>query len=102
VTAVEPADIIVQCTSVGLRWGGDPFKHLPLHADTFDAGSFVVDMVYSSGDTSFLAAARSRGAYVIDGSEILIAQGAASLGRWTGRIAPRDVMRRAVDELKPT
>jgi shikimate dehydrogenase len=102
VQVAEPADIVVQCTSVGLRWGWDPFKHLPLHADTFDAGSFVVDMVYSSGDTSFLAAARSRGAYVIDGTEILIAQGAASLGRWTSRIAPRDVMRRAVADHEST
>jgi shikimate dehydrogenase len=98
VAEAEPADVCINCTSVGLHWGQDPFKELPLQADTFDAGSCVVDMVYSSGDTSFLAAARSRGAVVIDGLEILVAQGAASFEGWTGRPAPRDVMRRAVED----
>lgn len=92
------ADVIVNCTSVGLTNGEDVFKALPIAADTFDAGSHVVDMVYSSRDTTFLAAARSRGAEVIDGLEILAAQGAASLERWTGRPAPLDVMRKAARE----
>jgi len=35
---------------------------------------------------------------VIDGLEILVGQGAISLERWTGRSAPRDVMRRAVQD----
>ena len=96
------ADVVVNCTSVGLSAGEDPFKALPVHADTFDAGSHAVDMVYTSGDTPFLAAARSRGAGVIDGREILVAQGAASLERWTGRPAPRTVMRQAVEQTVPT
>ena len=92
----DPADVVVNCTSVGLTRSEDAFKALPLHADTFVAGSHVVDMVYSDGDTAFLAAARNCGADVIDGLEILVAQGAASFERWTGRTAPRDVMRGAV------
>jgi shikimate dehydrogenase len=98
VEAPEQAEVVVNCTSVGLRWGEDPFKALPLEADTFDAGSHVVDMVYSDSDTALTATARSRGAEVIDGREILVAQGAASFERWTGRIAPRDVMRSAALE----
>jgi shikimate dehydrogenase len=98
----EPAGVVVNCTSVGLDWGEDPFKALPLQADTFVAGSHVVDMVYSSGDTPFLAAARARGAEVIDGLEILVAQGAASFERWTGRTAPRGVMRSAVQDEQTT
>jgi shikimate dehydrogenase len=90
------ADVVVNCTSVGLTPGEDLFKAVGVRADTFDAGSLAVDMVYSSEDTTFLAAARSRGAGVIDGLEILAAQGAASLERWTGRAVPRDVMRRAI------
>jgi shikimate dehydrogenase len=95
------ADVVVHCTAVGLAHGQDPFKTFPVQADTFDAGSHVVDMVYSSGDTTFLAAARSRGAVVIDGLEILVAQGAASLERWTGRPAPREVMRKAAEQNVP-
>jgi shikimate dehydrogenase len=33
---------------------------------------------------------------VVDGLEILIAQGAASFERWTGRTAPVEAMREAV------
>jgi shikimate dehydrogenase len=96
VAAAEPADLVVQCTSVGLNDAGDPFKRLPVEADTFGAGICVVDLVYRADSTAFLAAARSRGADVVDGLEVLVGQGAISLERWTGRPAPRDVMRRAV------
>ena len=91
VDAPVGAEIIVNATSIGLR----EFKALPLPADTVDAGSCVVDMVYRVGGTRLLEVAKQRGAIGVDGLEILVAQGAASLERWTGRPAPRDAMRRA-------
>ena len=101
VTEPEPADIVVQCTSVELTSGDDVFKTHLAAADTFRAGTLAVDMVYRTGGTRFIAEARSRGADVVDGLEILVGQGAASLERWTGRSAPHDVMRRAVqDEIR--
>jgi shikimate dehydrogenase len=96
VRVAEPADLVVQCTSVGLQEADQPFKRLPVDADTFGAGICVVDLVYRADGTTFLAAARSRGADVVDGLEVLVGQGARALERWTGRPAPRDVMRRAV------
>ncbi len=94
------AEIVINCTSVGLVGvGGEetsPFKALPVQADSLGAGSCVVDMVYRDGGTRLLEAARTRGADVIDGLEILVAQGAASFERWTGRTAPRQAMREAV------
>jgi shikimate dehydrogenase len=92
----ERADIVVNCTSVGLADPDATFKALPLQADSLGAGSCVVDMVYRDGGTRLLEAARTRGADVIDGLEILIAQGAASFERWTGQAAPRQAMREAV------
>ncbi len=92
------AEIIVNATSVGLEQDVDPFKALPLRADTFEAGSCVIDLVYGSGESRFLEAARSRGARVIDGLEILVAQGVASFERWTGKMAPRQAMRGAVTQ----
>ena len=65
------------------------FKALPLEADTLGVGSFVVDMVYRPGGTELLVAAKQRGAQVVTGLEILVAQGAASFERWTDRTAPR-------------
>jgi shikimate dehydrogenase len=96
------AEIVVNCTSVGLRDPDATFKALPLRADSLGAGSLVVDMVYRDGGTRLLEAARTRGADVIDGLEILVTQGAASFERWTGRTAPRQAMRAAVGAIAST
>ena len=90
------AEIVVNATSVGLDPNIDPFKAFPLKADTFETGSCVIDMVYGSAETRFLQAARSQGALVIDGLELLLAQGVASFERWTGKMAPRMAMREAI------
>jgi shikimate dehydrogenase len=91
------AEIVVNCTSVGLRADDLEFKGLPLDADTFGVGSHVVDMVYRPGGTELIAEAERRGAQVVTGLEILVAQGAASFERWTDRTAPRALMRAAVE-----
>ena len=98
----EAAEIVINCTSVGLGDVAAPFKALPLQADSLGAGSCVVDMVYRDGGTRLLEAARTRGADVIDGLEILVAQGAASFERWTGLTAPRQAMREAVGAIAST
>jgi shikimate dehydrogenase len=102
VTAPGAADVVVNCTSVGLQSGEDPFKALPIEADELSAGSLVVDLVYRAGGTELLEAARTRGARVIDGLEVLVAQGAASFERWTGMEAPREAMRVAATNIAIT
>ncbi len=99
VRSAEPSDILVNCTSIGLLNPGDTFKALPLRADELGAGSLVVDMVYRLGGTLLLQSARAAGAEVVDGLEILVAQGAASFERWTGRTAPDQAMREAVRDI---
>jgi shikimate dehydrogenase len=100
--APTAADIVVNCTSVGLRDPGATFKALPLTADELRAGSLIVDMVYRDGGTRLLEAARTGGARVVDGLEILVAQGAASFERWTGLEAPREAMREAAKTIATT
>jgi shikimate dehydrogenase len=148
----SPADLLVNCTSVGLDPGGesgvarvasgagssgregrnrgkregsplersasDPcaeppralqrsatelraLNQLGLTFDQLGEYPYVVDLVYRSGSTPLLAAARAHGARTVDGLEILVAQGALSLELWTGRPAPLDVMRRAAREDEP-
>jgi shikimate dehydrogenase len=57
-------------------------------------GQTLVDLPYPRTATAEAAAAA--GARVLDGYEVLVAQGAASFELWTGRPAPVDAMRRAV------
>ena len=92
----EQADLLVNTTSVGLQWGEDPFKALPLTADALHGYPCLVDLVYGSRATALTSAARDAGATVVDGLEILVRQGARSFERWTGRPAPLDVLRAAV------
>ena len=93
------ADIVVNTHLGGPEDPEETFKALPLRADELGAGCTVVDMVYRHGGTFLLNTARANGADVVDGLEILVAQGAASLERWTGRTAPDQAMREAVADI---
>jgi shikimate dehydrogenase len=57
-------------------------------------GQTLIDLPYPR--TATARAAEAAGARVVDGLEVLVAQGAASFGLWTGVPAPVDVMRSAV------
>jgi len=92
---VGPADLLVNCTSVGVREPAETFKSLPVTADALRGYKCIIDLVYRRGDTALIRAARSRGAAVVDGLEVLVRQGALSLEGWTGRAAPIETMRAA-------
>jgi len=95
----EGADLLVNCTSVGLADG--EFKSLPLDADSLGNYATVADLVYRAGGTGLVAEARRRGCSVVDGLEILVRQGALSLTAWTGREAPVDAMRESARGSSP-
>ncbi len=58
------------------------------------AGQTLIDLPYPRTATAEAAAAA--GARVLDGLEVLVAQGAASFELWTGVPAPVDAMRTAL------
>jgi shikimate dehydrogenase len=57
-------------------------------------GQMLIDLPYPRTATAEAAAAA--GARVLDGLEVLVAQGAASFELWTGRAAPVEAMREAL------
>jgi shikimate dehydrogenase len=88
------ADVLVNCTAVGLD-GSDPFDRLPVgRADLEDYGC-VVDLVYTAHGTRLIDAARERGIPAVDGLTLLIGQGALSFEIFTGRPASLEAMRAA-------
>ncbi|UGS37129.1 shikimate dehydrogenase [Capillimicrobium parvum] len=91
VTEAEPADILVNCTTVGLH----DERAAPVDLDELHRFGTIVDLVYREGGTTLVRAARAQGHPTVDGLEILVGQGALSLERWTGRTAPLEVMRAA-------
>ncbi len=103
----ESADILVNCTSVGLAASApaarattgqddrEALNQLGLTLDLVGRYSYVIDLVYREGATPLLLAARERGVPTLDGLDVLVAQGALSFALWTGRDAPLHVMRDA-------
>ena len=95
VSAARPADVLVNCTSIGLDAQDSTFKQLPVSADDLARYDCVVDLVYTPRETALVRAARERGMSVVDGLDVLVRQGALSFERFTGRPAPLEVMRAA-------
>ncbi len=103
VEAPQSADLLVNCTSVGLSVErssaeGDALNQLGLRGDQIGEYSHVADLVYRPEPTALLAAAVAAGAQTVDGLEILAAQGALSFSLWTGREPPPGLMLRAARE----
>jgi shikimate dehydrogenase len=96
VERVTGADLLVHCTSTGLDASEDFFKQVPLTADALAGYECVVDLVYSEPPTQLTRTARARARVVVDGFELLIAQGALSYELFTGRPAPVQAMRAAL------
>ncbi|HMC07216.1 MAG TPA: shikimate dehydrogenase [Solirubrobacterales bacterium] len=91
-------DLIVNATTVGMGAAGGgaaSLKSLPIDADSLGERHQLVDLAYGPAETELTRVARSRGATVIDGLEVLVRQGAASLRIWTGQDPPIETMRRA-------
>jgi shikimate dehydrogenase len=91
----RPADILVNCTSIGLDAADGAFKRYPLQADDLAGYLCVVDLVYTQTETPLIRAARERGIPRVDGLELLVGQGALSFELFTGLEAPVGVMRAA-------
>jgi shikimate dehydrogenase len=95
VSGATPADLLVNCTSVGLD-GADSFELLPLTASELTSFATVVDFVYADGGTTLVRAAREAGVPTVDGLDLLVGQGALSFELFTGRAASIEAMREAV------
>jgi shikimate dehydrogenase len=95
VNAARLADLIVQCTPLGMYPGVDLAPEFPFAV--LRPGRLVCDLVYNPVRTKFLIRAEMAGARVVDGLEMLIYQGALSFALWTGHTAPAGVMRRALE-----
>jgi shikimate dehydrogenase len=96
VTGVSGADVLVNCTAVGLRQPERSFDQLPVSPERLVDYGCVVDLVYGQHVTALIEAARERSVPTVDGLELLVAQGALSFRSFTGLDASKEAMRLAV------
>ena len=86
------ADLLVNATSVGMDADETPVPKAALHPDLA-----VLDAVYTPPETRLLREARSVGATAIEGVWMLLFQGVEAFEIWTGRAAPLEAMRDALE-----
>jgi len=91
--AINWAELIVNATSVGL----DPADASPLDTNGISPGHIVVDLIYEPPETDLLRRCTALRARCLNGLGMLLHQGAAAFTLWTGKAAPIDVMRRALE-----
>lgn len=70
--AAAAADVIVNCTSLGMAETGSDFSDLSFLDDT---KALLCDLIYNPWETKFLAYGRSRGLDTMNGMSMLIYQG---------------------------
>jgi shikimate dehydrogenase len=90
------ADLIVQCTSLGLR---EEWENFPINE--VQKSSRFADIVYRTGGTDLVRRLRARGVRTMGGLPMLAYQAARSFSLWTGRDVPGETFRKlAVTALK--
>jgi shikimate dehydrogenase len=87
-------DLLVQCTSQGMRGVRPEGPLVPVQVLEDTAARAVLDMVYSPGGTDLVKAARITGLPAAGGERVLLHQGAVGFRHWTGRDPPVQDMER--------
>ena len=95
--AAASANLIVNCTTVGMSHGPD-VAGSPLPPSLIPATSLVYDLVYNPLETPLLRDAARAGAGTLGGIYMLVYQGADSFKMWTGQDAPVAVMLEAANK----
>jgi len=91
---LNEAGLFVNATPLGMK-DGDP---LPVDAARLHADLFVYDLIYNPGQTPLLKAAEAAGCRWANGLGMLLHQGCLAFEYWTGRGAPIDLMRQALEK----
>jgi len=89
---MKDADILVNATSVGMH---PDVNRSPVPSDLLRSGMCVMDIIYNPLETKLLTDAKSVGAKVVSGLEMLLYQGAVAFEIWTNSPAPVEVMKKA-------
>ncbi|MHA1943818.1 MAG: shikimate dehydrogenase family protein, partial [Candidatus Thorarchaeota archaeon] len=88
------SDLIINCTPIGMS--GHSVSESPLRTTSIPSDVVVMDLVYNPRRTLLLQEAEKAGCKTIDGTGMLVHQGATALEKWIGKKPPIEVMRKAV------
>ena len=89
---LNTSDVVIQCTSLGLK----PDDPAPIDLSLLPQSIKVYDTIYKK--TPIVRECERRGIPFANGLAMLLHQGARSLELWTGRPAPVEIMRAALNK----
>ena len=98
---IQETDLIINTTPVGMSntINNDEIPFGKNFWDSINSKTIVYDLIYNPSPTPFLKFCDKKGCMTIDGTQMLIAQGAKSLSFWTnGLEVPFEVMHDALKE----
>jgi shikimate dehydrogenase len=91
--AVRGAGLVVNATPLGLADDA-----MPIDPAALEPGAVAIDLVYRAGGTPWTRAATQLGHAAIDGTCVLLEQGALAFERWFGVAPDRAAMREALSQ----
>ena len=94
--SVIRADVIVQCTSVGMA---PDLEDTPVDRDQLAGARAVIEIIASPGETRLVREARALNKAVSSGPEFSLDQACEQFRLYTGKAAPREAMQAAIDAL---
>jgi shikimate dehydrogenase len=91
--AARGAELVVNATPIGLADDA-----MPIDPARLEPGAAAIDLVYRRGGTAWTRAATRLGRRAVDGTAVLLEQGALAFERWFGVAPDRAVMRDALSQ----
>lgn len=93
---LKASSLLVNASSCGMK-KGDP---MPVDIKLLPKGIAVYDIIYNPTPTKLVKAAKAKGLRAVNGLGMLLYQGALAFKIWTGRSAPIEVMRGAINQAR--
>ena len=91
------SEVIINATSIGLF--PDVNASLNIDTETLKSEMVVADVIPNPPKTQLVKDATEIGCKVIDGLEMLVAQGVIGIEYWTGEIPDSTVMRKGLEDV---
>ncbi|TAN59924.1 shikimate dehydrogenase [bacterium] len=93
---LKESSLLVNASTCGMKTG-DP---MPVDIKLLPKGIAVYDIIYNPAPTRLVRAAKAKGLRAVNGLGMLLYQGALAFKIWTGRHAPIEVMRGALNQAR--
>tara|TARA_Y100001968_G_scaffold899_1_gene695 strand:- start:480 stop:1367 length:888 start_codon:yes stop_codon:yes gene_type:complete len=84
---IEDADLIINTTPIGMNDQIIEQENIPLGSQVWDSLSnktILYDLIYTPKPTNWLKLGQQKNCFIIDGLDMLVAQGALSISLWSG------------------